>query len=149
MILMEAPAPLEPDLCRFACLRSLRWSDEDNQGVVNNAIYLTLLEESRHAYFTALGLLRDNRFPFLLAQTNLSFVKPMRGGQEVRILVRTVQLGTTSFEQVYEIRCAQTGACHARAQARLVCYDSASGEKRPMAEDFRAALARFEGLAPA
>jgi YbgC/YbaW family acyl-CoA thioester hydrolase len=145
---MEAPAPLEPDTCRFSCLRSLRWSDEDNQGVVNNAVYLTLLEESRHAYFTALGLLDENRFPFLLAQTNLSFVKPMRGGQQVRILVRTLQLGTTSFEQVYEIHCADSGVCHARAQARLVCYDSASGGKRPMAEEFRAALARFEGLGP-
>jgi len=45
-----------------------RWSDGDLQGVVNNAVYMTLFEEARHAYFTGLQQLEDNHFPFLLAQ---------------------------------------------------------------------------------
>ena len=32
-----------------------RWCDEDNQNVLNNAVYMTLLEEARVAYFLQLG----------------------------------------------------------------------------------------------
>ena len=47
-----------------------RWSDEDNQKVLNNAIYLTLFEEARTDYFgpNTLNLLDPNTltFPFVL-----------------------------------------------------------------------------------
>lgn len=146
---METPLSPSPEEFRFECERSTRWSDEDNQGVVNNAVYMTLLEEARHAYFSALGLLAENRFPFLLAQTNIAFLRPVRGGARIRIRIRTVQLGRTSFEQVYELSCAHSGTVHARAQARLVCYQPESGEKLAMTAEFRAAIARLEGLATA
>lgn len=139
---METPQELPPEDFRFVCTRSTRWSDEDNQGVVNNAVYLTLLEEARHAYFGALGLLEDNRFPFLLAQTNIVFLRPVRGGQALEVCVRTLRLGRTSLEQAYAIRSASSGLIHARAQARLVSYDPASGQKRPMDEGFRSAVSR-------
>src|SRR4026207_151675 len=100
---MEAPQPPPSDSMRFRVRLRTRWSDEDNQRVLNNAVYLTLLEEARFAYFAALELLSENQFPFLLAQTNVLFVSPGIGGAEVDVEVSTVHLGEKSFTQAYRV----------------------------------------------
>jgi acyl-CoA thioester hydrolase len=131
---------------RFVARVRSRWSDEDNQGVLNNAVYLTLFEEARHAYFDRLGLLEENRFPFLLAQSNVRFLRPGRGGVDVAVEVRTVRLGNSSFEQAYRLRVDGTAEVWAEAEALLVAYDPASGARRPMSAKFRERIASLEGL---
>jgi len=143
---MERPSIPAASEFRFRVRLRTRWCDEDNQRVLNNAVYLTLFEEARLAYFTRLGLVRANQFPFLLAQTNVVFVAPGQGGAEVEIEARTTALGTTSFTQCYRVLEAQSGAVWAEAEARLVLYDPATCAKRPMPAEFRRALAELEGL---
>jgi len=138
--------PRVPERLAFEVHRRTRWSDEDTQGVLNNAVYLTLLEEARHAYFEKLGLLADNHFPFLLAQTNVKFLAPGRGGIEVVVEMATTRLGTRSLEQAYRIREAQGGKVLCEAEALLVTYDAELGRSVPMSDAFRAAMAGFEGL---
>jgi acyl-CoA thioester hydrolase len=143
---MERPRIPAPEDFRFRVRLRTRWSDEDSQRVLNNAVYLTLFEEARLAYFTQLGFVRLNQFPFLLAQTNVVFVAPGRGGVEVELAARTTALGTTSFTQCYRVLEAASGTLWAEAEARLVLYDPATGAKRPMEPAFRRALAQLEGL---
>jgi len=144
---MERPHSPDPGEFRFRTRLRTRWCDEDNQRVLNNAIYLTLFEEARLSYFTQLGLLHANQFPFVLAQTNVLFVAPGRGGVEVELEVRTTALGETSFTQCYRVLEGASGALWAEAEARLVLYDPQSGAKRPMPPEFRRAVAELEGLA--
>jgi acyl-CoA thioester hydrolase len=143
---MQRPVVPADDAFRFEARLRTRWSDEDNQDVLNNAVYLTLFEEARFAYFTSLGQLDANRFPFLLAQTNVVFLRPGRGGAEVVVRARTTQLGTTSFTQAYRVVDAASGDVWAEAEARLVTYDPATRAKVAMADAFRAAIAAREGL---
>ena len=143
---MLHPQVPEPSRIRFRTRARTRWSDEDNQAVLNNAVYLTLLEEARHAYFQKLGLLEGRRFPFLLAQTNVRFLRPGQGGREVEIEVATVHLGTSSFQQAYRVRAAPGGGVWCEAEAVLVMYDPATGASRPMPAEFRRVLGEFEGL---
>ena len=142
---MERPQVPESKTLSFVARVRTRWSDEDNQGVLNNAVYMTLFEEARYQYFASLGLLAHNQFPFLLAQTNVSFLAPGRGGVEVAIECGTTAIGTTSFTQVYRVRSLADGVVWCEAESRLVCYDAASGKKRPIEPEFRAALAQREG----
>jgi len=137
---MERPAVPAPEALTFRARRRTRWSDEDNQGVLNHAVVLTLLEEARHAFFSGKGLLEENRFPFLLAQANVVFLSPGRGGVEVEVELATTHVGETSFTQAYRVRDVETGRVIAEAEARLVCYDPATGAKRPMSGSFRQAL---------
>lgn len=124
-----------------------RWSDEDNQGVLNNAVYLTLLEEARLVYFRALDLLEPSgAFPFVLAQCHVRFVAPGRGGQRVEVHLGTVHLGTTSFEQVYRVRSEADGAIWCEARALLVAWDNRARAKRPLSAEFRAAVRAHEHL---
>jgi acyl-CoA thioester hydrolase len=123
----------------FRCALRTRWSDEDRQGVLNNAIYLTLFEEARLQYFLDLGLMPGASFPFLLAQTQLRFLAPGRGGVEVQVQMGTTHLGNSSFEQCYRIA-GPKGQVWCEGRALLVCYDPEGGGSRPMETDFRARL---------
>jgi acyl-CoA thioesterase FadM len=143
---MHAPQVPDPARIRFRCKARTRWSDEDNQNVLNNAVYMTLLEEGRHAYFERLGLLELNHFPFVLAQCNIRFVSPGRGGADVEVEVVTTRLGSSSFEQSYRVRETQGGRVWCEAEAVLVTYDARNGRSVPMSAAFKGAIAEFEGL---
>lgn len=131
---------------RFRRRVHTRWSDEDNQNVLNNAVYMTLFEEARLGWARELGLLAGNHFPFLLAETHVRFVAPGKGGVEVEVELGTTRLGSSSFEQAYRVRELATGAVWAEARARLVCYDPTTKKSRPMDAQFRGAIVAFEGL---
>ncbi len=143
---MHTPQVPDSARIRFRSRVRTRWSDEDNQAVLNNAIFMTLFEEARHVYFERLGLLEGNRFPFLLAQTNVRFLNPGRGGVDVEIELITTRLGRSSFEQSYRVRELQGGRVWCEAEAVLVAYDAQAGRSIPMSASFRAAVAEFEGL---
>lgn len=121
-----------------------RWVDEDNQAVLNNAVYLTLFEEGRHAYFSQLGLLEDGRFPFLLAQTNVRYLRPGRGACDVTLELGTTHIGRTSFTQAYRLR-GPDGEVWTEAEARLVCYDGASASAVAMSQGFVERMKEREG----
>ena len=124
-----------------------RWSDEDNQKVLNNAVYLTLFEEARHAYFSELGLMDANQFSFVLAQTNVRFLRPGTGGVDVVVEIVTTGVGTSSFTQAYRVA-PEGGEAWAEGEALLVAWDNAKRSKMPLADAFRAALVAHEGLDP-
>ena len=137
---MAAPLeiPTTPD--RVVRLRT-RWSDEDSQGVLNNAVSLTLFEEARRALFDELELFdADGNFPFLLASTRADFRSPGRGGVEVDVEISTTHLGRSSFTQAYRIRSLE-GVAWTEGTATLVCYDPETRESRPMTDGFRTQLA--------
>ena len=140
--------PDVPESLRFSVRLRTRWRDEDNQGVLNNAVHSTLLEESRLAYFRELGLMDRPQFPFVLAQTNIAFLAPGRGGAEVVVECGTTHLGRTSFCQAYRIRSigpsGEPAAPIAIAEARLVLVD-ATGASCPMTDEFRRRVAEHEG----
>lgn len=143
---MELPDVPVSDKLRFQTRLRTRWVDEDNQSVLNNAIYLTLMEEGRLAYFTELGLMDAARFPFVLAAANLRFLAPGRGGCEVVVEMSTTHLGDSSFTQAYRIRDGATGEVWCEAVHRLVSWSSETRSKRPMEPEFKQCVAEFEGL---
>jgi YbgC/YbaW family acyl-CoA thioester hydrolase len=137
----------ESSRIRFRTRMHTRWSDEDNQKVLNNAVFLTLLEEGRHAYFRKLGLIEGNQFAFLLAQCNIRFLAPGRGGVEVEVELATTQLGNSSFQQAYRVREVSSGTVLCEVEAVGVCYDPRSQKSAPMTAHFRRAIAEFEQIA--
>jgi acyl-CoA thioester hydrolase len=147
--MMQVPqVPLDEEF-RFRCRVSTRWSDEDLQGVLNNAVYATLCEEGRYRYFEQLRLLGENRhFPFVLMQNNLRFLSPGNGAAEVEVSVRTLQLGSRSFRQAYRIREVETGVIWAEAEAVLVLWNPATRSSAGIPASFRKAVAELEGYDP-
>lgn len=147
MPVMQAPNVPPADEIRFRAHSRTRWSDEDNQGVLNNAIYLTLLEEARHQYCLHLGLIGvQNQFTFVLGQTNLRHLAPGHGPADVEIQIKTVHLGVRSFHQAYRIGPPGGHEIWAEAEAVMVIWDSENGGSAGMPDFFRDKIAEFEGL---
>jgi acyl-CoA thioester hydrolase len=145
--MMQAPQVPHDQEFRFRCQVATRWSDEDLQGVLNNAVYATLCEEARYRYFEQLDLLEaDRHFPFVLLQSNIRFLAPGIGASRVEIAVRTVHLGSRSFRQAYRIREASTGAVWAEAEAVLVLWDPATRVSAEIPFAFREAVRTLEDL---
>ncbi len=142
------PIP-SPDAFRFVHEERTRWVDLDAMGVVNNSVFLTMLEQARLAYFRALGGMDGDRFPFVLGQTTVRFVRPGRAGELLRIAARVARLGRASFEMEYRLDGDGAGVADpgvvAVATAQLVCVDAAL-QSCAIPAELRAAIAQFEGL---
>lgn len=128
---------------RFVAEVPLRWCDVDAEGVVNNAVYLSLMEQARFLYFDHLGVLPGGRIPFVLAEATVKFLRPGRFGMRTELAARTVALGNSSFRMEYEVRVGEMVL--ASGEATLVFVDAAF-RPRPIPVEVRDAVAAFEGL---
>jgi len=128
---------------RFTTPTPLRWVDLDAEGVVNNAVYLSLMEQARFAYFTRLGQQQGQQVPFVLAEARVGFRKPGRLGMEVTTAAAVVRLGTASFTMQFEVR----GGAEVLAEGTAVLvFVDRSFRPTPMPAATRAAIAAFEGI---
>lgn len=124
----------------------MRFGDTDAMGHVNNAKFLTYLEDARVGFFvsetgSALGL-----GGMILARTEIDFVRPILfGAGPVRTSAWVEHVGTKSFRMGYTIE--QGGAVVARATSVQVAYDYAAGTSRPLSDGERAALSVHAGAA--
>jgi len=127
----------------FVQRETLRWSDADLQGLVNNAVFLTLFEQARFAYFSHLRLLDGSAFPFLLGSTNVRFVRPARPGMTIEVETRVVRLGTKSFDMAYRV--AHDGETLADGGATLVWIDRKL-QSQAIPDHARRAIVEYEDL---
>ena len=115
----------------------IRWRDMDAYGHVNNAVYLTYLEEIRGAWVKdVLG--RD--FDFVIVRIEIDFRRELTQADD-RLVVRCRldSLGTASLRTREELLTLE-GEIAAEAQAVLVARDRETRRSRPLTEGERAAL---------
>jgi acyl-CoA thioester hydrolase len=114
----------------------IRWRDLDAYNHVNNAVYLTYLEEARDEWLEqALG--QDGAaWGYVLAR----FRRELRQEHdEVIATCGLARLGTSSVTTREELRLLDGGLA-AEAQAVLVAVDPDSRESRPLSDQERVAL---------
>ncbi len=129
---------------RFTMTQPVRWKDIDAAGVLNNAVYLTLVEQARYRYFEGLGLLEGAAdFSFLLGETTARYLAPGKAGMTLDVRARTSRMGGKSFDQEYELACGEQVLC--RVSARLVWCD-AELRSSVIPEDVRRRIAEYEGI---
>jgi acyl-CoA thioester hydrolase len=120
----------------FVHRETVRFRDVDSMGHVNNAVFLTYLEEARIAFLLPLGAEVSS---MILARVEIDFRAPLRMGDEVEIGVRPANVGTKSFELEYEVRTRDLVA--AEAKTVIVSFDYESGRSIEVPESWREALA--------
>jgi acyl-CoA thioester hydrolase len=128
----------------------VRYGDLDPQGHVNNASYLTYIEQARIGYIRHLGLWRGGSFldiGIILADVHLAFRAPILFGEQVRVGVRVTRLGNKSLTMEFLIEEASNHTEFATASTVLVAYDYRSGQTIFVPAEWRQVIARFEGLA--
>ena len=120
----------------FVHRETVRFRDVDAMGHVNNAVFLTYIEEARIAY-----LLRFDAgvTDMILARAEIDFRAPLCAHDEIEIGVRPAAIGTKSFELEYEVRSG--AAVAAQAKTVIVSYDYESGRSIELPESWKEALA--------
>jgi len=127
----------------FVHEETVRFSDLDGMGHVNNAVFLTYLEQARLAWFGRYA--DDESMPLrdvILARTEIDFRSPVVFGETVSIGVRPARLGTKSFEFEYELRAC--GRLVAEAKSVIVGYDYEAGRSTEVPERWRRRLEPVE-----
>ena len=120
----------------FVHRERVRFRDVDAMGHVNNAVFLTYLEEARIAYLLRFDATVQE---MILARAEIDFRAPLRSGDELEIGVRPFAVGTKSFQLEYVVRSGQTVA--AEAKTVIVSYDYESGRPVELPETWKEALA--------
>ncbi len=135
---------------RFYKPIEVRFSDLDVLGHVNNARYLTYMEQARVAYFRMLRLRKPNepRVGFILASAHIDFRRPILMDSQVRVGVRVTRLGNKSFTMAYRLEDAVSGEVFATAETVQVSFDYAKQRSIPLPDAWRHAMASFEGIPP-
>ena len=91
---------------RFHLPIEVRYGDLDPQWHVNNARYLTFLEQGRMEYLRALGLWDGEDFfnlGLIVADVHIAYLAPMFLGQKVRLDLRVSKMGRKSLVIEYRL----------------------------------------------
>lgn len=118
----------------------IRWRDMDAFGHVNNAVFLTYLEEARDEWLARLSRAAGETIEYLLARLEIDYRRELtQSDSEVIVRCRLDSLGKSSIETREEISTTD-GIIVAEARAILVVRDPKSGGSRPLSEAERRVL---------
>lgn len=134
---------------RFQHDIEVRYGDLDPQGHVNNAKFLTYIEQARISYVINLGLWDGKSFfdmGFILAEARITFHTPILYGQKPLVNVRVSRLGTKSLTMNYLLVDSESGEKFATAESIQVAYDYRSQATIVIPERWREVIEEFEGL---
>ena len=128
---------------QFKC--QVRWGDLDAFMHVNNAAYLTYIQEAR-VDFTVYSRQRANLQPVLIemvvAHADIDYINPIYdAGIEIDIAVWVSKIGTSSFVLQYEL--SKDGAIYAKAKTVQVTVSMDTKTSRPVNEQERAFLSQY------
>jgi acyl-CoA thioester hydrolase len=153
---------------------AVRYSDFDEQGHVNNALYLTYFEQARIGYFDAVRRLArpalagdelggsaraagtrdlqvppastDDRLelPLVLSNANCVYHRPIASLASLTVGVRAARIGQASLVLEYAIRSALRETLHATGSTTIVCVDRTTGRPRGLPRWALDAVRRLE-----
>lgn len=122
----------------------VRFQDLDAAGHVNNAVYVTYLEEARVDYLSdVLDVNGIDELGAVVAHLEIDYRKPVRDVDHVTVAVQTLEPGTASVPMEYEIRVGSDVV--ATAETVMVTVDYETGETHPIPDRWREQVTAFEG----
>jgi acyl-CoA thioester hydrolase len=122
---------------------SVRYRDIDSVGHVNNAVYVSYLEEARVAYIKRVFGVSAVDPGFVVAHISVDYERPIELGETVIVALGVTALGESSITMTYEIRA--DGARAATAETVIVPFDREAGTSRPVPDEWRDQIERYEG----
>ena len=122
----------------------VRFRDCDPMGHVNNAVYLTYLEQARFAHWRALWNYRqpgsNPKVPgVILARAEVDYRAQAKEGDALEVRLTVGKIGRTSFQYEYEILDA-SGRVVISARTVQVMFDYAANRPVPIDDEIRAML---------
>ena len=126
----------------------VRFSDLDAMGHVNNAAYLSYLEEARLAYYGTImnTNLNYTEFNAVIARIEIDYVQQIKLGDKVEVYTRTSKIGNKSsdVEHLIVIASGNETKIAAKALTKLVSFDYAKNQSVEVSEEIKKIIEVFE-----
>ena len=130
----------------FSTPQEIVLRDLDSFGHVNNAVYLTFVENARIAYLReVVGAVRRDEIRNIMAAVSLEFRAEVSFEDELEIGVRTDRIGTKSFQLSYRL-IRSDGEVAVDATSTQVMFDFDAGRAIEVPEQWRRAIEAHDGL---
>jgi len=114
----------------------IRWRDVDSYGHVNNAVYLTYLEEARDRWVEQ--TLPDTNF--VIVRVAIDYRRELSlGDEEVVVTCRGIGYGTSSIRTAEQV-IAKAGWVAAESESVVVAHDEVGRRSRALTATERARL---------
>lgn len=122
---------------------SVRWRDMDSMGHVNNAKYISYLEEARVRWMVGIpGISMTNRIAPVVAANNINYQRPLIWPNEVVVELYVDRLGSKSITIGHRIVAATDSTLlYSDGNVVVVWMDTQTGQSVPLPEAIRAASA--------
>ena len=132
-------------MAHFTHRLDVRFRDCDPMGHVNNAVYLTYLEQARFAHWRSLWGFGTPQLPpgrpgVILARVECDYRRPASYGETLEVRLTIAELGRTSFRYEYEIVNEQRDTV-LTAKTVQVMYDYTANRPVPIPDAIRTLLA--------
>jgi len=129
---------------RFVHAQEVTFRDLDVFGHVNNAVYLTYIENARIGYMReVLGVESLEDLLVIVAKVNIDFRSRASLGEVLEIGARVSRIGTKSFDLDHEVR-GPDARLVAAASTTLVTFDYGGETTMPVPELWRERIESFE-----
>ena len=113
----------------------VRWDDIDAFGHVNNAKYLTYIQEARFLWSPLLEM--------VVAKAEVDYLVPIyEGGRFYDITLWVEQIGNSSFTLGYEV-IGDNGVVHAKVKTVQVAVSMETKKSRPLTDSERELLKQY------
>ena len=134
-----SPAARNKQLARIPM--SVRWRDMDAMGHVNNAKYVSYLEEARVRWLvTVPGISLQDRIAPVVAATNVNYRAPIVWPNDIVVELFVERLGNSSVTIGHRIVGGKDGnTLYSDGNVVVVWMDAATGKSAPLPEAVRAA----------
>jgi acyl-CoA thioester hydrolase len=110
---------------RHKTTHRLRFNDTDQQGHINNAVFMVMLEQGRAEFLVELGIpLRTEAYAMVIVRVELDFLAEMSGTSSIRL-----------HQALY-----QHGVSTGRAVSVVVALDRRTKRAMPLSPEWRSML---------
>jgi acyl-CoA thioester hydrolase len=132
---------------KFSAFTRVGFSDTDAQGIVYYGRYMPYFDLARVEYERHLGVLdlEVGEDEFVMRASTVLYEAPARFDDLLEVFVRTKRIGRTSTTNEYSAFRADDDVLMCRAEQTLVLVSVADRLPTPVPEEYRQAIAAFEG----
>jgi acyl-CoA thioester hydrolase len=132
---------------RYSALSRVSFSDTDAQGVVYYGRYLPYFDNARLEYHRHLGLQAywQGEREFVMRSLEVTYEAPARFDELLDVHVRTTRIGHSSVTVEGAAYLVDDHRLMCTARMTLVMIDVVTRRPVPVPEDYRRAIAAFEG----